>query len=487
MSLRPEDDSSKNSPNSVGEPEELLRWTARTSQLGLDLFEERAWLHSMEPLRSLQPPIHVEEVELMFRGREAVVGIPRIAHEGSLEPLEHLSYHILASTRGDPIHDGLEVGEHPHPPVLTSDTERGLVPVDHGDHVHLLLQSLVERSESFGGPSLHLQHGRGAHLDPVTLSQTVHDLRHTQPEHPKVNDPGHQGVPEGTVRRVGRGRFHSLVTTRAGVARDLHVNDEGLGGREVGDRPPTDLERFPPLRATRSALVEGEWGGGGVGAGALPRAPGVALLATGRVRFSGWGGPTVEHAARGDPSRFGGEVTGREKGRRGLDPSQFLLSPTELLPKLSVLFLQLVRPFQSLADRPLLLGVEGQGFIVLDEREDLHRVPSVHVPLRRGTVRSPESTIVRTAGGLQAVRKGEWLPFSNMTIAGLPATLYQCYLDAEISGYSPTSLGLVGSYPSFSAVVDYGIYTGSTVSDLLKETGQWVAIHRLPRGTCGPR
>jgi hypothetical protein len=202
------------------------------------------------------------------------------------------------------------------------------------------------------------------------------------------------------------------VTARAGVARDFHVKDEGLGGREVGDRPPTDLQRLPQLRSPRSALVEGESEGWGVGDGALPRAPRVALLAPGRVRFSGSGGPTVEHAARGDPSRFGGEVAGREEGRRGLDPSQFLLSPTELLPKLSVLFLQLVRPFRPLADRPLLLGVEGQGFIVLYEREDHHRVPSVHVPLRRGTVRSPESTIVRTAGRLQSVQKGEWLLFS---------------------------------------------------------------------------
>jgi hypothetical protein len=56
--------------------------------------------------------------------------------------------------------------------------------------------------------------------------------------------------------------------------------------------------------------------------------------------------------------------------------------------------------------------------------------------------------------GVNGLAHSTSVTFSNMTIAGLPATLYQCYLDAEISGYSPTSLGLVGSYPSFSAVVD---------------------------------
>jgi hypothetical protein len=55
--------------------------------------------------------------------------------------------------------------------------------------------------------------------------------------------------------------------------------------------------------------------------------------------------------------------------------------------------------------------------------------------------------------GVDGLAQSTSVTFSDITIAGLPATLYQCYLEAEISGYSPSSLDLVGGYPSFSATV----------------------------------
>ena len=131
----------------------------------------------------------------------------------------------------------------------------------------------------------------------------------------------------------------------------------------------------------------------------------MALLAARRPRLAGTSGPSVEHSAGGDPSRLGREVTGGEERGGSLDPSEFLLGPTELLSKLPVLLLQLVRTLEALADRPLLLGIERERFVLLDERKDLHRVPSVHVSLERGRARSPESTLVCPVVRLRAVRE----------------------------------------------------------------------------------
>ena len=245
----------------------------------------------MDPLRPLQPPIDVEEIELVLRGREAVVRVPGVAHDGPLVPFEHLLHDILATARRDPIDHRLEVGEHPHPPVLAADPEGGLVPVDHGDGAHLFLEALVERPERLGGLPLHLEHGRGAHDDPVALSQAVDDLRDAQPEHPKVDNSGHEREPEGTVPRVGRWGLDTTVTSGTGVARDLHIEDERLGRREVGDRSPTDLERLPE-RVSHSHRTGPSEGGGeaswGWGARAsvprgLPGRPSAAAREVGRV------------------------------------------------------------------------------------------------------------------------------------------------------------------------------------------------------------
>jgi hypothetical protein len=91
------------SPSTIGEPEELVRQVPRAHHLRLDRLEERSWLHSGDPLRSLQASIEVEEGELVLRGGEAVVRVPGIAHQGPLEPVEHLADDILAAARGDPI------------------------------------------------------------------------------------------------------------------------------------------------------------------------------------------------------------------------------------------------------------------------------------------------------------------------------------------------------------------------------------------------
>ena len=116
--------------------------------------------------------------------------------------------------------------------------------MDHGDAAHLFLEPLVERPEGLGRLPLHLEHGRGAHHHAVALPEAVDDLRNTEPEHPEVDDARHEREPEGTVPRVGGGWLDSAVTSGAGVARDLHVEDQGLRRREVGNCSPTDLKRL---------------------------------------------------------------------------------------------------------------------------------------------------------------------------------------------------------------------------------------------------
>ncbi|MGA8537371.1 MAG: hypothetical protein WB789_08270 [Thermoplasmata archaeon] len=157
--------------------------------------------------------------------------------------------------------------------------------MDLRDGPDLFLQSLIVRPQSLRGPPLYLQDRRRAQLNPVALSPTVYDLQDTEPEHPKVDDPTHRYEVEGPVQGVRRGGLDSRVTSRTGVARDLHLKGEGLGRREVGDRPPTDFERFRQLRATLSTLFEIESERRGVRDWALARPSLMTHLAAGRTRL----------------------------------------------------------------------------------------------------------------------------------------------------------------------------------------------------------
>jgi hypothetical protein len=97
----------------IGELEELVRRMPGTGQLPLDLLEQGAGLEAVEHLRPLHPSVDVQEVELVVRRCQAVVGVPRVTHQGPLEPVEDLAHHLLAAARVDPIDDSGQVHELP--------------------------------------------------------------------------------------------------------------------------------------------------------------------------------------------------------------------------------------------------------------------------------------------------------------------------------------------------------------------------------------
>jgi hypothetical protein len=213
----------------------------------------------------------------------------------------------------------------------------------------------------------------------VALSQAVHDLRDAEPEHPEVDDSGHQGESEGAIARVGAVGLHSTVAARTGVARDLHVEDLGLGGREVGDGPSADLERLSKPGTAVATPLHRESERRRVGNGAFARAPRVALLATRGARLARPSGPSVEHSTGGDPPGLGGEIARGEERGRGLDAPEFFLRSAELLPELAEFLLHLVGLLQALADCLALLGVESDRLLVVVGGEQLGRVLGVHV------------------------------------------------------------------------------------------------------------
>ncbi len=122
-----------------------------------------------------------------------------------------------------------------------------------------------------------------------------------------------------------------MAAARAPIPGDLHVEHEGLGRREVGDRPMADLEGGSEFRATVSASVEGEAERWGVGLGARPSPTLVAELAPGGSRRVLADLAPIEDPARGNAPRLGGPVVGGEQMQGRLVATELLLQPTDLV------------------------------------------------------------------------------------------------------------------------------------------------------------
>jgi len=221
-------------------------------------------------------------------------------------------------------------------------------------------------------------------VHPVGPLQVIDNLGRAESEKAELDHAGDEREAILLVRRIGTLRLYAAVAARAVVARDLDVKDQGLGGREIGDGPSADLERLSEASSAVRTLIEGEFQRRSIRHGALTRTARVARLSSGGVGVVS-DRATIEDAARGNATRLGSSIGGSEHWGAGLVTSEFLQEPSVLLPQLTILLLEPLRPLELLSD-PFLLGrIDRNGLVVLAQGEENGRGPREQSPLgKRG-------------------------------------------------------------------------------------------------------
>jgi hypothetical protein len=81
----------------------------------------------------------------------------------------------------------------------------------------------------------------------LPLIEAVDDLGDGEPEHPGVDRAREEHEPELLVRREWNRWLGFVAATRAPIPGALHLEDERLRRREVGDGPRAPLECRPSL------------------------------------------------------------------------------------------------------------------------------------------------------------------------------------------------------------------------------------------------
>ncbi|HEV2230821.1 MAG TPA: hypothetical protein VGS18_01375, partial [Thermoplasmata archaeon] len=190
----------------------------------------------------------------------------------------------------------------------------------------------------------------------MRLFHAVRDLRHTEPEHAVLDDPRDQTETLLLVWGERIGRFHSELAVRAAIARDLHIEYERLGGREVRDGSLADLEGIPELGVALGALLQRESYRWGVRHGPTASTARVTRLAPGGLGSLVPSRTSIEDPRRGNAPRLRGLLIGREEVKGGLVPPKFLLETVVLLSETVVHLPDLVRLAKSAEElTPLLL------------------------------------------------------------------------------------------------------------------------------------
>ena len=143
-------------------------------------------------------------------------------------------------------------------------------------------------------------------------------------------DPGRPKEPTLSIRRIRTVRLDSRSAARAVVAGDLHVEDAGVRGRQIGDGAPSNLERLAESSAALGAVLEGEGQRWSVGDRPRSGAAEVAGLSAARTGVRASLSRAVDDTTRGDAPRLGGALRGGEDGCTGLAATKLLLGPAIL-------------------------------------------------------------------------------------------------------------------------------------------------------------